>query len=124
MDLSKLKTAIGHQQGQQQHKHRPRYPDGGLTRENCSEKLASWHIEQTGQDKESGGKTIVPIKCPFGEHSGNASKTAIVFHQDGKPGFQCMSDSCRDKTIRDFYAKVAPEELESRNPGRVKRCAG
>ena len=54
-----------------------------------------------------GGKKFVLDECPFnGNHK--APDSMLIYQPDGRIGFKCLHNSCRDKTWRDVWTMLDP----------------
>jgi len=62
--------------------------------------------------KESTGRTIYRVTCPFDPNHGRNSETAVIQNDAGKLTFECKHASCADRRWQDFRMAVgdpAPE---------------
>lgn len=55
-----------------------------------------------------GGKKFVLDECPF-DNSHTAPDSMIILQPDGKIGFKCLHNSCKDRTWHDLWTKVDPQ---------------
>jgi archaellum biogenesis ATPase FlaH len=59
-----------------------------------------------------GGRKYVLDECPFnGNHK--APDSMLILQPDGRIGFKCLHNSCRDKTWRDVWMMLDPTLYES-----------
>lgn len=59
-----------------------------------------------------GGKKYVLDECPF-DANHKAPDSMLIYQPDGRIGFKCLHNSCRDKTWRDVWTMLDPTLYES-----------
>lgn len=59
-----------------------------------------------------GGRKFVLDECPF-DANHKAPDSMLILQPDGRIGFKCLHNSCRDKTWRDVWMKLDPTLYES-----------
>ena len=59
-----------------------------------------------------GGRKYVLDECPFNSNH-KAPDSMLIYQPDGRIGFKCLHNSCRDKTWRDVWTMLDPTLYES-----------
>lgn len=59
-----------------------------------------------------GGKRFILDECPFNSNH-KAPDSMLILQPDGRIGFKCLHNSCRDKTWRDVWTLMDPSLYEA-----------
>lgn len=59
-----------------------------------------------------GGRKYVLDECPFNSNH-KAPDSMLIYQPDGRIGFKCLHNSCRDKTWRDVWTMLDPTLYEA-----------
>jgi len=70
--------------------------------------------------RDGGTDVLILSRCPMNADHGGGTDTAVILHPNGKIGFACQHNSCREITWTHVRAKIDPE-FESRRSDRLAR---